>query len=123
MATPLGSNPAQMVRDAEQNLGTAAAPVGSSQLTVASTVYSFVPKKAGRIVFLIAATNAGTFTLKAGAYPPALESGQGDYTTAALTAGNFYAITVDPSRHMQADGSIQFSTSAVMTVWPLMASA
>lgn len=124
MATPLAANPTPMVRDSEQLLGTAAAPLLSSQVTVAATVYSFVPKKAGRVIFFILTPAGGsTFTLKAGVYPPALESGEGDYTTGALGASSYAAITVDPSRHMQADGSIQFSTSGICTVWVLQASA
>lgn len=123
MATPLAANPTPMVRDSEQLLGTTGAPLLSSQITVGGTVYSFVPKKAGRVVFIVFSAAGSTFTLKAGAYPPALASGNGDYTTAGTGANGFLAITVDPSRHMQADGSIQFSTAAAGVVWVLQASA
>jgi len=118
MASAMASNPDRLVRDTELLLGTAAAPTGASQITVAATVYSFVPKKANKVIFLVSTPAGGsTLTLKAGAYPPALGSGAGDYTTGALGNSSLAVITVDASRHMQADGSIQFSTSGICTVW------
>lgn len=124
MATAFATNPNVLKRDAEQLMGTAAAPTGSSQITVGGTIYSFVPKKCNKVLMFVSTPGGGsTLTLKAGAYPGAHDSGEGDYTTGALGVSSLACITVDASRHLQADGSIQFSTSGACTVWAVEGSA
>lgn len=52
-------------------------------------------------------------TVKKGAYPPALASGQGDLTfTVPATSGVFIAGPFDSSRFMQADGSLHIDLAS-----------
>lgn len=52
-------------------------------------------------------------TIKAGAYPPALASGQGALTfTVPATTGVFLAGPFDSSRFMQADGSLHIDLAS-----------
>jgi hypothetical protein len=64
-----------------------------------------------------ASGSTGTVTVKAGAYPPGVASGQGDFTTTnVLTATSRWIGPFESGRFLQADGSLIVETSQAMTI-------
>lgn len=64
-----------------------------------------------------ASGSTGTATVKAGSYPPALASGQGDLTSSnILTATVRWMGPFESGRFLQADGSIIVETTQNMTI-------
>jgi len=94
-------------------LNTGVAPVTTA---VDPTNGMFVALKKGRkLVLRINYTFAGakTFTVKAGAYPPAWAKGQGDLVL-SINAANRYCV-LDAGRFVQADGTLWFDIEAAST--------
>lgn len=68
------------------------------------------------VLRVVCGATGGNLVLLKGAYPPALASGQGDYTEALLANAVEWLGPFDSSRFLQADGSLIFETTQAMTV-------
>ena len=63
-----------------------------------------------------ASGGAANVIVKAGAYPPALASGQGDLTVSAPNSATTWLGPFESGRFLQADGSVLVETAATMTI-------
>lgn len=64
-----------------------------------------------------ASGGAGTVTVKAGDYPPALAAGLGDLTSASIATGaSAFLGPFESGRFLQNDGSLIIETSVAMTL-------
>ncbi|TDD25049.1 hypothetical protein E1287_37595 [Actinomadura sp. KC06] len=64
-----------------------------------------------------ASGGAGTATVKAGDYPPALAAGQGDFTTGSIANGaTVYLGPFESGRFIQSDGSMIVESSVALTM-------
>lgn len=61
-------------------------------------------------------TTAGNIVVKAGTYPPALASGQGDLTVAVGTSGDVLLGPFESGRFLQSDGSLIVETTQTVTL-------
>ena len=64
-----------------------------------------------------ASGGAGTVTVKAGDYPPAIAAGQGDLTSASIAnGGSAFLGPFESGRFLRNDGSMIIETSVAMTL-------
>src|SRR4029077_13508120 len=102
--------------------GTLAAPVATPACAIdQASAHIITPKRVAKLMLVVYIAGAGPYTLtvRQGAYPPAEGSTLGDLVTAGLVTVTFTFIAVDPSRHIQKDGSIWVDTAAGCTgvIW------
>lgn len=96
--------------------GSIADPAGTSIASGAGNGGQIANAFAEQTLLRVVGTTAGTLTLKAGAYPPALAAGQGDATITVGTSATVWVGPVESGRFQQADGSLIFEGTQTFVV-------
>lgn len=68
------------------------------------------------ILRVVGTATAGTLTLKAGKYPPAIAAGQGDLAIAVGISATVWVGPIESGRFQQGDGSLIFEGTQAFTV-------
>ena len=87
----------KLVRNVEQNLAAA----GTATTLGAGNGILVSCKKAHKLVLILKPVAGGQMTVKAGTYPFAALSGEGDYTPAGAGAGLLQTIVVEAGRFLR----------------------
>lgn len=97
--------------------GSAADPAGTAVTSGAGNGATLTQSAPEQTLFrVVNGSTAGNVTLKAGAQPLAIASGQGDLTVAVGASATVWLGPVESGRFLQADGSLSLSVDQAMTV-------
>jgi hypothetical protein len=69
-----------------------------------------------RLALTFYSAGAGTVTISAGAFPPAVRQGLGDKAAQTLPAGDCLLMVVEAARYMQANGTIRLPVTGTVVI-------
>lgn len=104
---PTTTLPAEAAAGLADPAGTAVDQANGMNIALASGAIPHAPN--ARQLFLRVANNAAspfTAIVRAGAYPPAFRTGEGDLTVTVTNATTKWIGPFEAARHLQADGSV-----------------
>jgi hypothetical protein len=96
--------------------GSLADPAGTSISSGAGNGGQVAAAFAEETVLRVVGTTAGTLTVKAGSYPPAIAAGQGDLAITVGTSATVWVGPLESGRFQQADGSLIFEGTQTFVV-------
>lgn len=116
---PTTTLPAEATAGLLDPAGTTIDQANGMNIALASTAIPHGPN-ARQLFLRVAATGASPLavTVRAGAYPPAFRSGEGDLSVTVTNATTKWVGPFEAARHLQADGSINvdFATGFTGTI-------